>query len=40
MIDDLGEFKEVPDVVIENRMLLELGGIRRKVYTRDLFGND
>ena len=40
VINNLSEFKQKSDVVVANRLSDELRDIGRKVYTRDLFGND
>ena len=40
VIKDLNYFKSHSDVIVANRLDPEIENVKRKVYTRDLFGND
>lgn len=40
VIKDLDEFKKISDVIVANRLNQNLKDVEKKVYTRDIFGND
>lgn len=40
IIKDLEEFKSISDVIVANRLSVDLKSVKDKVYTRDIFGKD
>ncbi len=40
VIGDLSEFKKISDVIVANRMYVELDDVKEKIYTRDLYNRD
>ena len=39
-MQNLDQVKEISDVIITNRMTIDLNDVKNKVYTRDLFNSD
>ena len=40
VINDIEKFKEISDVIVTNRLFVELEDVNEKVYTRDIFKKD
>ena len=40
VINDLDEFKSISDVIVVNRVNVELKNVKKKIYTRDLYERD
>ena len=40
VVKDLDEFKKLSDLIVTNRMAIDLNNVKHKVYTRDLFNDD
>lgn len=40
VVNDLEEFKALSDIIVANRVSIDLAEVESKIYTRDLFGQD
>lgn len=40
LVNDLDSFKKLSDLIVANRMSIELSDVKEKVYTRDIFNNN
>ena len=40
VIKDISEFKKISDIIISNRISIDIEDVKEKIYTRDLFGRD